>query len=940
MSEYLVGIDLGTTHTVVAYTRSGIDSADEVQVLPIPQLVAAGEVAARPLLPSVCYLYKTGELDAHDVGLPWLAAHAADSDHGQGILVGEWARELGEKTPGRLVASAKSWLSHSRVDRNAAILPWGDVSHIDRISPVHASACFLNHIRMAWNHQFPDHPLEQQTLVITVPASFDEGARAFTLAAATEAGLGQIKLLEEPQAACYDWLSSHKTLPPESRLLLICDVGGGTTDLTLIAIDQSGVEPELSRIGVGDHLMLGGDNIDLALAHLVESQSDQQQLNYARLSQLLQQTRTAKEVLLRPDAPVSRKVTLLAGGSKLLAGFKSVELQRQQVQELVLQGYFPLVELALKQRSRRSAVVEFGLPYESEAAITRHVADFILRHQEAMANATGRSVDPENPIVPDSLLLNGGVFNAGQIRSQMIAQLESWRAESVTELTGIDPNLAVARGAVFFSLAQIGRSKKIGGGSARSYYLNLGNASNGSDQLVCLLPKGTPEGQPLPLPHREFALVLGNPVRFDLLACTSDTRNKAGDLIAMTADLSMKVLPPLAAVLTEEECADSTQKVSAREARVQLQSELTEVGTLAVTCINPASGQQWLLDFQLRSEPASIPGADSEANGAAHASPPNPERHANLDSALALIDNLYGRATSKPDAKLTRTLRADLEKTLGPRESWDTALLRELFDRLLTGYKQRRRSVAHERLWLNLTGYCLRPGYGADLDEWRVEQLEKLYPQGVIHGGEAQVWSEWWTLWRRIAGGLSEPLQEKLFNDIGYYLHPSVARSRPRLLELQKRAYSEMVRLLGSLEGLSAEQKEQAGDWLLKRLQKASESEQTWWAFGRLGARVPFHGNAHRMLAADTAQVWLDHLLEKNWQKEKTAAFAATLIARHSGDRELDISKACQGRVIGKLNAARCPPSWLQMVSERIELDQADAKRVYGEALPQGLRLL
>ncbi len=690
-------------------------------------------------------------------------------------------------------------------------------------------------MRAAWNHRFPEHRLEQQSVVITVPASFDEGARALTLEAAQQAGLKQIKLLEEPQAACYDWLASHSTLPAASRLLLICDVGGGTTDLTLIGIDRSGSEPVLDRIGVGNHLMLGGDNIDLALAHQVESQSGEQRLNYARLTQLLQQTRLAKEALLRPDAPASRNVTLLAGGSKLMSGTKSVELQREQVQELVLQGYFPLVDLTASTRSRRSAVVEFGLPYESEAAITRHLADFILRHQQAMAKALNVAVDPARPLLPDSLLLNGGVFNAALIRERVIAQLESWRGETINELAGIDPNLAVARGAVLYGVAQLGRGRKIGGGSARSYYLKLNADTTPADetsQLICLLPKGSPVGQPLPLPDREFALVLGDPVRFDLLASTADTSSTAGDLVSATLQDEMISLPPLATVLTAAEDSSPAQHGAPREARVRLQTELTEIGTLALSCINSATGQKWLLDFQLRdaSQPATRHASDTTESGASASA--GSSRHPKLDAALARIDGLYGKATSKPDPKMIKTIRNDLEKLLGNRQEWDTALIRELFDRLLAGRKQRRRSIAHERLWLNLAGFCLRPGYGAELDAWRVDQLEQIYQQGVIHRDEPRVWAEWWTLWRRIAGALSETMQENLFRDISHYLHPSVTNSRKRMAELQKRAYNEMVRLLGSLEGLATEQKKDAGNWLLQRLQKAAEPEQTWWAIG------------------------------------------------------------------------------------------------------------
>ncbi len=946
MTRYLIGIDLGTTHTVVAYADTAQPDAP-VSLFPVPQLVAPGEVAGRPLLPSVCYLHGPGELDDADVRLPW-ASPFVDGDNGRyGVVIGQLARELGQKTPGRLVTSAKSWLSHDRVDRQASILPWGDVGDVPKISPVQASAWYLAHVRSAWNHQFPDFPLERQTLVITVPASFDEGARALTLEAARLSGLGKLRLLEEPQAACYDWLASHGQLPAESRLLLVCDVGGGTTDLTLIRVDRGQAQPQLTRIGVGNHLMLGGDNIDLALAHQVErslgtERLDSGRLSYGRLSQLLEQTRVVKEALLGAEAPVSRKVTVLGGGSKLLAGARSVELQRQQVRDLVLEGYFPPVELVAAPRKRRSAVVEFGLPYEAEAAISRHIADFILGHQRAMAEALGADAPSAGAIVPDSLLLNGGVFNAGPIRQRLLTQLQCWRGGDIAELTGIDPNLAVARGAVFFSLAQRGRGRKIGGGSARSYYLKLQVQDKNREtveQLVCLLPRGTPEGQPQPLADRDFGLLLGDPVRFDLVASTGDSLDNAGDLVTLEDNDDLVALPPLATVLAAGAVGAPRPGSRRHEVRVQLEAELTEVGTLAVTCIDRDSGQRWLLDFNLRGAGSRAPATVSAPQPGMDAPTPAAERHPKLDQALARIERAYGKAVSKPDPRDIKGLRTDLEKILGSRNDWDMALCRELFNVLLQSRRERKRSADHERQWLNLAGFCLRPGYGADLDDWRMVQLEKLHQQGVIHQ-EPQIWAEWWTLWRRVAGGLSDDMQGKLYKNISHYLHPSVAQSRARMAELQKRAYSEMVRLLGALEGLDVEQKREAGQWLLKRLEKSSESEQTWWAVGRLGSRIPFYGNAHKTLPAATAQSWLDVILAKNWHKSRTAAFAATLIARHSGDRELDVSPEYQALVLDKLKATKCPTSWQQMVSERVELDQEDTRRIFGEALPQGIRLL
>ncbi|OUL87615.1 Hsp70 family protein, partial [Paraburkholderia hospita] len=427
-ARFTVGIDLGTSNTVVAYVETG---SDDIRVFEVDQLVGPGELAARPLLPSVRYHPAAGELNPGDVQLPW--PQATEQPGGtQPPVVGQLARALGAQVPGRLVTSAKSWLSHASVDRLAPILPWGAPDDVAKVSPVAASASYLAHVRAAWNTRFPDAPLEQQNVVLTVPASFDEGARALTLEAARLAKLPALRLLEEPQAAFYDWLFHHRVNLREelndTKLVLICDVGGGTTDLTLIKvhIDASG-EPQLTRIGVGNHLMLGGDNMDLALARLAEtrltqSQDGQARLSAASLSQLVERCRVAKEQLLDADAPESVAITLLGSGSRLIGGARTTHLTRDEIGRVVVDGFFPQVSADEMPRRSRAAIVEFGLPYASDAAVTRHVAAFLKRlaaqSREALGEADGNSADDTLP-VPDTLLLNGGVFRAHALTQRL-----------------------------------------------------------------------------------------------------------------------------------------------------------------------------------------------------------------------------------------------------------------------------------------------------------------------------------------------------------------------------------------------------------------------------------------------------------------------------------------------------------------------------------------
>ena len=463
MAAYTVGIDLGTTHTVVAFAPAkGRVTATTIRLFEIEQLVALGEVAPRPLLPSLRYHPASGEIAVGDLALPW-------GQSPDGAVIGSLARQLGAQVPGRLVASAKSWLSHAAVDRLAPILPWGAPAEVPKVSPVATSASILAHVRSAWNHRFPQARLEEQELVLTVPASFDDVARALTLQAASDAGLPALRLLEEPQAALYDWLFRHRrSLAAEladTGLVLVCDVGGGTTDLSLVRVEMRAGEPMLERVAVGSHLMLGGDNMDLALAHLAESKlaaaGSPQRLEASQLSQLVERCRGAKERLLAADAPDSATVTLLGTGSKLIGGARSVELGREEVERIVVDGFFPqgtAHELPSRGRTT-SGVVAFGLPYASDPAVTRHLAAFLQQHARFGW--------------PDALLLNGGVCRAEAIAARLHATLAAWRGAPLKPLHNADPDVAVARGAVAYALARRGLAPRIAGGAARNYFMLL-----------------------------------------------------------------------------------------------------------------------------------------------------------------------------------------------------------------------------------------------------------------------------------------------------------------------------------------------------------------------------------------------------------------------------------------------------------------------------------
>ncbi|CAN7671584.1 Hsp70 family protein [Paraburkholderia sp. SIMBA_054] len=926
-ARFTVGIDLGTSNTVVAYVETG---SDDIRVFEVDQLVAPGEVAARPLLPSVRYHPAAGELNPGDLQLPW--PQATEQPGGtQPPVIGQLARALGAQVPGRLVTSAKSWLSHASVDRLAPILPWGAPDDVAKVSPVAASASYLAHVRAAWNTRFPAAPLEQQNVVLTVPASFDEGARALTLEAARLAKLPALRLLEEPQAAFYDWLFHHRVNLREelndTKLVLICDVGGGTTDLTLIKvhIDASG-EPQLTRIGVGNHLMLGGDNMDLALARLAEtrltqSQDGQARLSAASLSQLVERCRVAKEQLLDANAPESVAITLLGSGSRLIGGARTTHLTRDEIGRVVVDGFFPQVSADEMPRRSRAAIVEFGLPYASDAAVTRHVAAFLKRlaaqSREALGEADGNSAGDTLP-VPDTLLLNGGVFRAHALTQRLADTLGTWRGKPLHVLQNDHPDVAVARGAVAYGLARAGNAPRIGGGSARSYFLVLEG-----DQGICLLPRGTEEAHEVHLDDRVFALRLGQPVRFHLMSTVADTRFEPGELTDLSQGDFIR-LPPIATVVQRQQASDADERP------VKLTTSITEVGTLEVNCIaTDDPSQRWLLQFELRRDEASAtPHEDGES-----------ARHASLDHAIELIERAFGARASNVGPNEVKRLRAQLEHTLGPRENWDVALLRELFGALWDRAKRRRRSADHERLWLNLAGYCLRPGFGYPLDEWRFEQLWSIFDDGIQYIHESRVWSEWWTLWRRAAGGLSEDAQLQLLDAMDFLQAASIKKQKLPF-DPAKVGYADMIRVQASLERISVERKIALAQNLLERLRKPSENHQTWWAVGRIGARLPFYGSAHGVVPPEVALPWLEAVLALDWKKVEPAAFAAVQLSRMTGDRSRDLPDAARETVIRRLETLGAAPAWIQMVRETVALDEADTGRVFGESLPAGLKLI
>jgi molecular chaperone DnaK (HSP70) len=608
-AQYAIGIDLGTTNSVLAYTRLGEDRP-KVELLPVPQLVAAGTVEGRNMLPSFLYLGTGQEAGGGAFDLPWAK--------GQDYAVGALAARQAADVPTRTVVAAKSWLGHSRVDRHHPILPWNAPADVAKVSPVEASRRYLQHLVAAWTSAFPDAPMAQQQVVLTVPASFDASARELTREAAVAAGLPEnLVLLEEPQAALYAWLADlgerwRKQLKVGDTLL-VCDVGGGTTDLTLIGVAEEGGELVLRRIAVGNHTLVGGDNMDLALAHFATGAFKEKgvELDPWQSVSLWHACRTAKETLLAEKGPAKHPVTVLGRGRKVIGGTVSVELARDAVRELLVQGFFPACSVDDRPERRRvSGFREIGLPFETDTGITRHLAAFLAAH-----GAEGK------PVRPTHVLFNGGAFKAAAFRRQLIDVMGQWfgggggagggKKKGAASASGApdvlagndDLDYAVARGAAYYGLAKTGKGIRIRGGTARSYYVGIetaGLAIPGAARplrALCVVPFGMEEGTEADVPGEEIGLIVGEPATFRFFNSSTRKQDKPGDVIGRWDEGEIQETDSLEANLPKP------AKVEEDYVPVRFQSKISELGVLELWCVSAlGDGQRWKLEFSVRED--------------------------------------------------------------------------------------------------------------------------------------------------------------------------------------------------------------------------------------------------------------------------------------------------------------------------------------------------
>ncbi len=608
--RYAIGIDLGTTHCALGYVDIAASDGEQAtqQVLAIPQSTAPGAVEDLPLLPSFLYLPHPDEFGAGDLGLPW----RAEAD----FAVGELARTRGAATPIRLVSSAKSWLSHPGVDRRAAILPVDAPDEIARVSPVAASVRYLSHLRDAWNHAHPDAPFDEQDLTVTIPASFDPAARELTAEAAAEAGFGRLTLLEEPQAALYSWIHASagawRRQVERGDVILVVDIGGGTTDFSLIAVLERDGELELQRVAVGDHILLGGDNMDLALAYGVARKlaADGRQLDPWQLRALAHACRAAKERLLGDPDTQSVPVVVPSRGSKLVGGSIRSEVTRDEIVQLLVEGFFPQVAVSDRPQGRaRGALTQLGLPYAQDAAVTRHLAAFLGRQLAATTELEGfaaRLPEGASFLHPSAVLFNGGVLKSGLIGERLLGIVNGWlEAEGAAParlLEGADLDLAVARGAAYYGYVRRGRGVRIRGGTARAYYVAVESAMPAVPgmappiQALCLAPFGMEEGSDADAPAQEFGLVVGEPVRFRFFGSSVRRQDRAGTLLDFWAPDELQELEEIEATLP----ADTRR--AGDIVRVRLHARVTETGTLELEAQPVDGNERWKVEFDTRGE--------------------------------------------------------------------------------------------------------------------------------------------------------------------------------------------------------------------------------------------------------------------------------------------------------------------------------------------------
>ncbi|MEZ5785301.1 MAG: Hsp70 family protein [Xanthobacteraceae bacterium] len=925
--KFSIGIDLGTSNSVLAFAP--LAGADLSEVLAVPQWDTPSTVIDHPTVPS--FLYRPEEA---------VAAQIRERVPGSSEwLVGRLAQRKASETPGRVVQSAKSWLCHHAADRLAQFLPWGsdELAQQEKISPVAASALILGYLRAAWDLRFAAQgcAFDDQDVTITVPASFDAAAQRLTLAAAQEAGFpDHVRLIEEPQAAFTCWLEQNQVgtenpwsaLPPSptrAQHVLVIDIGGGTSDFSLFELNRNddGGEPAISRVAVSDHILLGGDNIDLAIAHLCERRlaTGSGGLAGGQWDHLVAACRSLKEKVLGSDgAPDETFTVSLPGrGSSLLAGAQSAQVTRAELEGLVLDGFFPACKLTDRPRRALGAIKEFGLPYAFDGAITRHLAAFLN----------------ERPPV-DAVLFNGGSLRPARLRAKLREQIRAWQGHLPHVLENVQFDYAVALGAARFGRQLRHGRERIEAGAARAVFLEAqakgtdGGLQSPRRSFVCILPHGAAPNQSYEVADLGLKLRVNRLVRFQVYTSTRHESAKAGDMIAELTEV-FHALPPLETIATVPPSAGGE---SAPTIPVAIDAEVNELGLLQVWCrsLDPGLQQTWPLEFNLRphegdaAAPAPQPASSPAEPGVA------PEV---LAAARQRIVTAFTQPLGKREKMTAQRLLLSLEQTLArPKGEWDGILLRDLWSSLEANETKRDRSADHEEAWLVLAGFLLRPGFGVPMDDLRIDALWHILSGGLRFPGKRSKPQEY-ILWRRVAGGLSRERQEAL-----------LAAEKDRLYA-QKNVAPELIRMAGSFERLDhavkAELIERFIDTTVQLASQQKHSAPYLAALGLLLNRTPFYTGPESVPPPALVEKAYDAFRRFDWTHPEFAEVQVLFLraARAVDDRSLDLPRSLREKIASKLEKAGVASAKTNRLRHAVPVERAERLSLYGEALPPGLIL-
>jgi hypothetical protein len=757
-------------------------------------------------------------------------------------------------------------------------------------------------MREAWERT--NAPFSEHEVVLTVPASFDEEARELTVAAARQAGIEKLTLLEEPAAAFYSWIANHLAQSRKNlfdgQLVLVCDVGGGTSDFTLIKVSRQGDRVDFTRTAVGRHLLLGGDNLDLTLAWLAESKLNTQ-LSVRQRTALRRQCAAAKERMLADPSIEKLPITVLGTGRSLIGGTLRTEITRQEALELALDGFLPVCEKADRpQKEEMSPFSELGLPYESDPAITRHLAAFL---------------DGAGGQMPDAVLFNGGFFIPDVLRNRVAEVLEHWGGRKPLVLENRDLDLAVAVGAAYYNYVRsTGAGLVVQGGLPRSYYIEL-ESTKEVTRAVTVVPRGTQEGSQLSLDLEGLQLVANKPVTFRLYSSLTRLEDQIGTVVEFPrVELEEGRLhrhAPLNAVIRFGKPGQE------RSVPVKLGARLTEVGTLELWADSQVSEHRWRLQFELRKQ---------TANSEGKIKPAAVVSDEGLAAAEALVRETFQDGTLEPEA-----LPARLETALAlGRNSWPLSAIRKLGDLFLELAEGRKRNAAHEARWLNLASLCLRPGFGFPGDEYRIEQARRLFAAGLVFANAVENQSQWWIFWGRVAGGLNRNQQSDIYQRLSATLLPR----KNQKVRVNSSLLREMWRCAASLELLPTATRTDLGEALTQRVKAGDFRDGELWSIGRIGARELFYGPVNQVLPAATVSRWVEALA-----KIPQAAETVALLARRTGDAYRDLPPATVAIARRAVEAHKDADRLVLLLEGKGGRDAESLNRIFGEELPSGLVL-